>query len=101
MTDFRYLAEPLLLYRVHGAQMSADVPRMSRGAIAALEKHNSGRDDPDYLRRLGMLRCLAGAPGRGRRELLTALRRRPLDPSAWKWLGRSLAPRRASARAEP
>ena len=101
VTTFGYLDEPLLVYRVHGAQMSADVTRMSRGAVAALEKHNSGRNDPDYLRRLGMLRCLARMPGRGRNELLRALRRRPFDPSAWKWLVRSLAPSRASARGEP
>jgi glycosyltransferase involved in cell wall biosynthesis len=101
VTTFHYLDEQLLLYRVHGGQMSADVRRMSRGAIAALEKSSSGRDDPDYLRRLGMLRCLARVPGRGRRDLLRALRRRPLDPIAWKWLARSLAPMRGSARAEP
>jgi glycosyltransferase involved in cell wall biosynthesis len=99
VTDFRYIDEPLLLYRVHPGQMSADEARMSRGALAALAKHPV--DDPRYLRRIGMLRCLAGLPGRGRPELLRALRRRPLDPIAWKWLARSLGPTHAAARAEP
>jgi glycosyltransferase involved in cell wall biosynthesis len=89
VTPFRYLDEPLLLYRVHRAQMSADVPRMSRGALAALRRHSDPSAQP-VIRRLGMLRQLAGEPDRGRRELLRALRKRPLDPLAWRWLVRSL-----------
>jgi glycosyltransferase involved in cell wall biosynthesis len=37
-TEFAYVDEPLLAYRVHGGQMSADEARMIRGTIAALRK---------------------------------------------------------------
>lgn len=37
-TEFAYVDEVLLLYRVHGGQMSADVVRMTDGALAALRK---------------------------------------------------------------
>ena len=88
VTDFVYVDEPLVLYRVHPGQMSADVRRMSLGALAALEKAPLDREDPAYLRRIGILRVLAGEGGR--RELLRAIRRRPLDRRAWRWLLRSL-----------
>jgi glycosyltransferase involved in cell wall biosynthesis len=96
VTDFVYVDEPLLLYRVHAGQMSADSRRMSLGALAALEKARARRpdlldqNDPLYIRRIGMLRCLARVPGCGRRELFHALTKRPGDRTAWRWLLRSL-----------
>jgi glycosyltransferase involved in cell wall biosynthesis len=98
VAEFVYVDEPLLLYRVHGGQMSADARRMSLGTLAALEKTRLRFPDlveqirPLYDRRVGMLRCVARLPGRGRRDLLRAIRHRPGDLVAWKWLLRGLAP---------
>ena len=53
-TEFAYVDEPLLLYRVHGGQMSADLVRMVEGTIAALRK--SAPPGPERDRRLRALR---------------------------------------------
>jgi glycosyltransferase involved in cell wall biosynthesis len=94
VAEFRHVDEPLILYRVHPGQMSADVRRISLGGLAALEKARALRPElaggPAFDRRVGMLRCLARLPGRGRPELWRAIRRRPTDRLAWRWLARSL-----------
>jgi glycosyltransferase involved in cell wall biosynthesis len=95
-TTFAYLDEVLLLYRVHGEQMSADACGMHEGALAALA--NLSRRDPVSVEReaaafafaVGMRRQLARQPGRGRKELLRAVRLRPGYLLAWRWLARSL-----------
>jgi len=103
---FAYVDEPLVGYRVHAAQMSGDVSEMNVGALTALE--NARRLYPELVRvhefewsrYVGILRCTSGLPGRGRRELFRAVRRRPLDAGAWAWLVRALRPdqrRRAAA----
>lgn len=97
LTEFQYLPEPLLLYRVHGGQMSASRWRMERGTLLALEKAAAGRPDlvaglrTEWLVAFGMRRCLAGEPGRGRGDLLAALASRPWSAAAWKWLVRGAA----------
>ena len=53
-TEFAYVDEPLLLYRAHGGQMSADVVRMIDGTLAALGK--SAPAGPALRRRLRRLR---------------------------------------------
>ncbi len=106
VTELAFLSEPLLVYRVHGGQMSARYERMCAGSLVALEKALARRPadfarlGPLLDRRLGMLRCQAALPGFGRRELLRALRRRPWDGPAWRWLARACARSlRAGARA--
>jgi glycosyltransferase involved in cell wall biosynthesis len=92
VTPFVYVGEPLLLYRVHAGQMTADWARTCRGTLAALERQPELAHEVDRTvldRRLGMLRMYARAPGRGRRELLRALRAHPGDLAAWSWLARS------------
>ena len=93
-TEFALIDETLLLYRVHGAQMSAQ-RAIHESALVALDKFR--RRDPELAREeaaalalaTGKHRQLAGSPGRGRRELLEALRRRPAYGAAWRWLLRS------------
>lgn len=107
VTEFAYIDERLLLYRVHGGQMSAGRRRMELGALLALEKAAARRPDlvaadpVAWRTAFGMRRCLAGEPGRGRRDLLAALARRPWAIDTWKWLARravdQLASRSASA----
>jgi glycosyltransferase involved in cell wall biosynthesis len=90
-TVFRVLSEPLLAYRVHERQMSSDRAAMDSGALVALGKarrHNPA-DAATLTRSIGILRCVNGLPGRGRRELLGALRARPTDALAWGWLARA------------
>ena len=89
---FAYLPEPLLLYRVHERQMSAQRERMDAGALRALEKarERSPAPRPDLARSIGILRCVLRRPGRGRRELLEALRHDPTDALAWSWLARAV-----------
>ena len=70
---------------------------MELGALLALEKAAARRPDlvaampADWLVAVGRRRCLAGEPGRGRRELAEALLRGPLDRAAWRWLARGAA----------
>lgn len=95
-TDFAYLAEPLLLYRVHEGQMSGKVRRMERGALLAVQKARarpgSAQARPaDWLLAIGRRKCAAGEPGRGLRELAGAVARRPGDAEAWRWLARAAA----------
>lgn len=90
-TVFARIDEPLLSYRVHARQMSADQAAMELGALAALEKglrHNPASAGV-FSRSIGILRCANGLPGRGRRELLRALRADPTDGLAWAWLARA------------
>jgi glycosyltransferase involved in cell wall biosynthesis len=98
-TEFAFVEEPLLLYRVHGDQMSTDERAMNRSALQALER--ARRRDPELVARdfasfrlgVGKRRYLAGAPGRGRRDLLSAIVRRPGRRRGWTWLLRALRPR--------
>lgn len=98
-TTFALLPEPLLGYRVHAAQMSGFVEAMERGALEALERARVR--DPElvaaervaFVRALGKRRCRGRLPGRGRRELVSALVLRPWDALTWRWLARSLVPR--------
>jgi glycosyltransferase involved in cell wall biosynthesis len=97
-TTFGLIAEPLVGYRMHGAQMSGAVSAIERGALVALTR--AAERDPElvrtecvaYTRAIGMRRCRAGLPGRGRRELVAALLLRPWDRRTWAWLARSLRP---------
>lgn len=99
-TEFALIDEPLILYRVHGTQMSADHAMMRRSALFALELFE--QREPDLVHShvaafdaaVGMRRQLAGLPGRGRRELLRSLRRRPWSALTWRWLLRSFLPQR-------
>jgi glycosyltransferase involved in cell wall biosynthesis len=94
-TEFARIDDVLLLYRVHAGQSSGAGTGIYRSAIVALEK--LGRRDPGLVATepaavsfaLGRQRQLAGEQGGGRRDLLRALRRRPLYPLAWRWLARS------------
>ena len=101
LTEFAYIPGPLLAYRVHGGQMSAGRREMELGALLALEKAAAKspqlavREREAWLRACGMRRCLAGLPGRGRRELLGALVRRPWAVATWKWLVRGALPQRS------
>ena len=90
---FARIDEPLLAYRVHPLQMSADQAAMDRGALAALEKarRRGGEGAARISRAIGILRCANGMPGRGRRDLLRAVRRDPTDVLAWAWLARAVA----------
>lgn len=95
-TEFALVNGPLVLYRVHGAQMSASPARMNAGALTALAI--ARRDRPGVLsphagvlhRTQGILRCTSGLPGRGRGDLLRAVALRPGDRLAWSWLARSV-----------
>lgn len=97
LTTFAYVAEPLMIYRLHGSNVSQGA-HMGVGYVTAIEKME--RLYPDlvaglgvpYWRTLGYRRCYFGLEGRGRRELLRVLRRRPWDGFAWRWLARSCLP---------
>jgi glycosyltransferase involved in cell wall biosynthesis len=96
-TTFGYIEEPLLVYRRHSSGLGQG-EQMLLGRFVAMEK--AGRLHPElvarlpllYRRLLGQRRCLLGLEGRGRRELLEVLRRRPTDLFAWKWLAYSFLP---------
>jgi glycosyltransferase involved in cell wall biosynthesis len=98
-TEFAFVDDVLLLYRVHAGQMSGREREMNLGALAALER--ARLRDPElvggaassFRLGLGMRRWLAGEPGLGRRDLLAALLRRPASLRAWAWLLRALRPR--------
>lgn len=95
-TEFVYVDEVLVLYRVHDAQMSMRAGAMNAGALLALER--TRERDPELVARArasyrlgrGMRRCLAGERGRGRRDLAAAVLLRPWNGRAWAWLARSL-----------
>ena len=93
-TEFVYLPEPLLLYRVHGGQLSSSRRGMELAALLALENAAAARPDlvaglrTEWLVAIGKRKCLAGEPGLGRRELLAALAHRPWSTDAWRWLAR-------------
>lgn len=82
-TEFAFVDDVLLLYRVHGEQMSANRRAMARGALAALE-HARSRDPELVARwrmsyRLGVARqrALAGEGG-AMRKLVVSLYSRAL-----------------------
>jgi hypothetical protein len=94
-TQFAFIDEPLVLYRIHAAQMSSSSEAMQRANLVVLEKFAAS--NPELVRRYGsvfaaargMRLQLAGEPGRGRSDLLAALRRNPSSAFAWRWLVRS------------
>jgi glycosyltransferase involved in cell wall biosynthesis len=93
--EFAYVPEPLLLYRIHAAGLSADGPRLQAAGLVALDKARARHpelidDHPAFLRAMGIARCVAGMPGSGRRELLACVRAEPRYRLAWKWLALSL-----------
>jgi glycosyltransferase involved in cell wall biosynthesis len=96
-TKFAYVDEPLLLYRLHAANLGQG-EQMGLGYLTTMEKME--RLHPDlvaglgvpYWRMLGFYRVYFGLKGRGRRELLRVLRRHPRDEFAWRWLVRSFLP---------
>jgi glycosyltransferase involved in cell wall biosynthesis len=94
-TQFAYVGEPLLAYRVHERQMSARRGRMEAGALRALEKARARPSpfDRELTRSIGIQKAVLARPGRGRRELADAIRRDPRDLLAWKWLVRASAGR--------
>jgi glycosyltransferase involved in cell wall biosynthesis len=93
---FGFIPEPLILYRVHEAGLSADERRNRSAGLVARERVRARdpelyeRLKPRFARGLGISRCLAGSPGSGRRELALAVRTDPRDLLAWKWLALSL-----------
>jgi glycosyltransferase involved in cell wall biosynthesis len=93
-TEFAFVEEVLLFYRVHGEQMSGR-RAIHESALVALDKlrlRDPGlvaSEAAAFAFALGKRRQLAGLPGKGRRELLGALWRRPLYSLAWRWLLRS------------
>jgi glycosyltransferase involved in cell wall biosynthesis len=91
-SEFASVDEPLLAYRVHAKQLSAERIRIDTGALVALEKTRGLHPglESHFQRSMGILRCVQGLPGRGRRELLAAVRRDPRDRLAWTWLARSM-----------
>jgi glycosyltransferase involved in cell wall biosynthesis len=103
-TEFAFVDQALLLYRVHGGQMSSAERAMHRSALEALERAHAR--DPELVARhrasyrlgLGVHRCLAGETGRGRRDLLAVVCARPLRLSGWMWLFRALLPRHGRIR---
>jgi glycosyltransferase involved in cell wall biosynthesis len=86
-TEFAYVPDPLVVYRVHSGQMTSDFAWAAHGTLRALEKHPAG--GLDHLRAVGVARSLARVPGRGRAELVRVLLRRPADALAWRFLLRS------------
>jgi len=97
-TTFAFISAPLTGYRVHQGQMSGAVGPMERGSLLALS-HAAARD-PDliranrsaYARAVGMRRCRAGMPDRGRRQLVAALLLAPWELKTWAWLARACRP---------
>lgn len=91
-TRFAFIAEPLLLYRAHGMQMSVQRERMHRGALTALLKTRALNPQLDavFARSIGIRRCLVGERARARRDLSDALRQNPRDTLAWSWLVRAI-----------
>jgi glycosyltransferase involved in cell wall biosynthesis len=96
-TTFAYVDELLAVYRLHPGNLGQG-RQMGLGYVTAMEKMErlhpelaAGLGVP-YWRLLGYQRCLFGLRGRGRRELLRVLRRRPDDRFAWRWLARSFLP---------
>jgi glycosyltransferase involved in cell wall biosynthesis len=93
-TTFAYVEEPLLVYRIHATNLGRG-EQMGLGLVTALEKMEQIQPElvagmgPSYWRTLGYYRLHFGLEGRGRRELLLALRRDPRDRLAWRWLARS------------
>ena len=91
---FGYVDEPLLVYRLRPSGLGQG-EQMLLGRFLVMDKME--RVYPElmaglplaYRRLLGQRRCLLGLDGRGRRELLGVLRRRPTDRFAWKWLAYS------------
>lgn len=96
-TAFGYVDEPLVVYRLHASNLGQG-EQMGLGYVTAMEKMEQLYPDlaagfgAPYWRTLGYIRCYFGLEGRGRRELLRALHRQPLDRFAWRWLGRSFLP---------
>jgi glycosyltransferase involved in cell wall biosynthesis len=91
-TELAFIDEPLLAYRVHGEQLSEARATIDAGLELALRRARSsypGRERT-ITRSIGILRCVQGASGRGRRELAASVLRRPTDGLAWSWLARSL-----------
>jgi glycosyltransferase involved in cell wall biosynthesis len=95
-TVFAYVPETLLVYRLHDSNVTANRAQVGVGIALAVEKTSRrnpelvGRKLPGLDRTLGIHRCLAGMKGSGRRDLWRAVRGRPTDLLAWKWLGLSL-----------
>lgn len=95
-TRFELVDEPLTVYRVHSGQMSASLSRMDAGAVVALEKirarepRRAAAAEPAFTRAIGVYRARGRLPGRGRREFVRVLVRRPWDVRSWRWLLRTL-----------
>jgi len=101
---FAFVPEPLVVYRVHGSNVTGNRPQVDVGIATSIDKTLRRHPelaqfvDPSHDRVLGITRCLAGLPGSGRPELWRAVRRRPSDLTAWKWLALALLGRRAVRR---
>ncbi len=93
-TTFARIDEPLLVYRIHPANLGQG-EQMGLGYVAAMEKMEQLHPDlvaglgPPYWRMLGYHRVRSGVEDRGRRELLRVLRRHPRDRFAWRLLAHS------------
>jgi glycosyltransferase involved in cell wall biosynthesis len=96
-TTFGYVEEPLLVYRLHTANLGQG-EQMGLGYVAAMDKMEQLYPDlvaelgVAYWRLLGYMRCRFGSAGRGRRELIRVVLRQPRDRFAWTWLVRSFLP---------
>lgn len=95
-TVFAYVPDSLLVYRLHESNVTANRAHVAVGIARAAEKTRrsnpelAGRVFPGLDRTLGINRCLGGLEGSGTPELWRAVRARPSDLLAWKWLGLSL-----------
>jgi len=95
-TVFGYIPEPLLVYRMHDTNVTTNRTQVAVGISMAVDKtfrqnpQLDRRRFPELDRTIGINRLLAGMEGSGRRELWRAVRARPSDTKAWKWLLLSL-----------
>jgi glycosyltransferase involved in cell wall biosynthesis len=94
---FARVDEPLLVYRIHAANLGQG-EQMGLGYVTAMEKMEQlypelvAGLDASYWRVRGYHGVRLGLEGRGRRELVQALRRHPLDASTWRLLAHSFLP---------
>ncbi len=106
-TPFVFLDQPLLIYRENTAGISRRAHQMAIGTLLAQERNlnrypaERRRASPDALGMIGALRCVYGLAGRGRPELVAALRSKPGRLRTWKWLLLSILPPGVLARLRP
>ena len=93
--EFDFVALPLVVWRMHDARISKDIGAVLGGRELLMRKilneDRPGRKVQGYLHSsIGHLYCFHGNIGRGRKELLKALRAYPFYPKAWAYFTASL-----------